>query len=84
VLEAKNDLVQLAPHRYLENDLLQLLSHRYVLLYCMFAPVAAHPQCSYVKIHLEICQKRPRVCQKRPCESAILTMSRSHVQGSFA
>jgi hypothetical protein len=53
VLEAKNDLVQLAPHRYLEKNLLQLLSHRYVLLYCMFAPVSARSQCSYVKIHLE-------------------------------
>ena len=49
MLEAKNDLVQLAPHRYLENNLLQLLSHRYIVLYCMFAPVAARPQCSYVK-----------------------------------
>ena len=55
MLETENDPVQLVPHRYLDKDLLQLLSHRYVLLYCMFAPVAARPQCSYVKTHLEIC-----------------------------
>ncbi len=53
MLEAKNDPVQLVPHRYLDKDLLQLLSHRSLLLYCMLAPVAARPQCSYVKIHLE-------------------------------
>ena len=34
------------------HDSLQLTYHR-LLIFCMLAPVAARPQCSYVKIHLE-------------------------------
>ena len=33
-------------------DSLQLTYH-HLLLFCVFAPVAARPQCSYVKIYLE-------------------------------
>jgi len=38
ILETKNDLLWSVPHRY--------------LLYCVVAPVAASPQCSYVKRYL--------------------------------
>ena len=39
VLETENDLLQFDPHRY--------------LLFGMFAPVAARPQFSHVRRHLE-------------------------------
>ena len=41
-----------------ENDLLCIVPHRY-LLYCMFAPVAARTQCSYVNNHLEYVKGDP-------------------------
>jgi hypothetical protein len=57
-----------------ENDLLRFLFHSYLLV-CTFTPVAAHPQCSYVKINL---------VKQKTCETAVLTISRSNLQGSCA
>ena len=51
-----------------EYDSVQLPYHR-LLLFCVFAPVAARHQCSYVKTHLEYV-KIDQECVKRAMPNA--------------